>query len=105
MRYLSRLTSRGDRRNSDVSDRQSGNGRPQRVSRREDTVVPMSVFSWRRDQVREAIDKLMRREGHHTLRPLATVVIGEIVTSTIPTAFVVPAIYPWFATGHRPPNS
>jgi Cu/Ag efflux pump CusA len=32
-------------------------------------------------------------------------VIGEIVTSTIPTAFVVPAIYPWFATGHRPPNS
>ena len=39
-----------------------------RVIRREDTVAPMSVFSWRRDQVREAIEKLMRREGHHTLR-------------------------------------
>jgi hypothetical protein len=52
--------SRGDRRRPDVADRQSGNGRPQRVIRREDTVVPMSVFSWRRDQVREAIEKLMR---------------------------------------------
>ena len=43
--------------------------------------------------------------GAEIQRPLATVVIGGLVTSTILTAFVVPAIYPWFATGHRPPNS
>jgi cobalt-zinc-cadmium resistance protein CzcA len=35
--------------------------------------------------------------GAEIQRPLATVVIGGLVTSTILTAFVVPAIYPWFA--------
>jgi cobalt-zinc-cadmium resistance protein CzcA len=35
--------------------------------------------------------------GAEIQRPLATVVIGGIVTSTLLTAFVVPAIYPWFA--------
>ena len=39
--------------------------------------------------------------GAEIQRPLATVVIGGIVTSTLLTAFVVPAIYPWFA----PPTS
>jgi heavy metal efflux system protein len=34
--------------------------------------------------------------GAEIQRPLATVVIGGIVTSTLLTAFVVPAIYPWF---------
>jgi len=34
--------------------------------------------------------------GAEIKRPLATVVIGGIVTSTLLTALVVPAIYPWF---------
>jgi cobalt-zinc-cadmium resistance protein CzcA len=40
--------------------------------------------------------------GAEIQRPLATVVIGGIVTSTLLTAFVVPAIYPWFVPRHRP---
>jgi cobalt-zinc-cadmium resistance protein CzcA len=32
-------------------------------------------------------------------RPLATVVIGGLITSTLLTSLVVPAIYPWFAGG------
>jgi cobalt-zinc-cadmium resistance protein CzcA len=35
--------------------------------------------------------------GAEIQRPLATVVIGGLVTSTLLTAFVVPSIYPWFA--------
>ncbi|HXT60998.1 MAG TPA: efflux RND transporter permease subunit, partial [Pirellulales bacterium] len=35
--------------------------------------------------------------GSEIQRPLATVVIGGLVTSTLLTALVVPAIYPWFA--------
>ena len=34
--------------------------------------------------------------GAEIQRPLATVVIGGLITSTLLTAFVVPAIYPWF---------
>src|SRR4051794_14580753 len=34
--------------------------------------------------------------GAEIQRPLATVVIGGLVTSTILTALVLPAIYPWF---------
>ncbi len=41
--------------------------------------------------------------GAEIQRPLATVVIGGIVTSTLLTAFVVPAIYPWFAPAVRRP--
>ncbi|WP_435020829.1 efflux RND transporter permease subunit [Tundrisphaera sp. TA3] len=37
--------------------------------------------------------------GAEIQRPLATVVIGGLVTSTILTALVLPAIYPWFARG------
>ncbi len=37
--------------------------------------------------------------GAEIQRPLATVVIGGLVTSTLLTALVVPAIYPWFAPG------
>ena len=40
--------------------------------------------------------------GAEIQRPLATVVIGGIVTSTLLTAFVVPAIYPWFAPKSQP---
>lgn len=35
--------------------------------------------------------------GAEIQRPLATVVIGGLITSTLLTAFVVSAIYPWFA--------
>jgi cobalt-zinc-cadmium resistance protein CzcA len=40
--------------------------------------------------------------GAEIQRPLATVVIGGIITSTLLTAFVVPAIYPWFAPRSLP---
>ncbi|MFM8378202.1 MAG: efflux RND transporter permease subunit, partial [Planctomycetia bacterium] len=40
---------------------------------------------------------LATSSGAEIQRPLATVVIGGIVTSTLLTALVVPAIYPWFA--------
>ncbi len=39
---------------------------------------------------------LATSSGAEIQRPLATVVIGGIITSTLLTAFVVPAIYPWF---------
>ena len=42
--------------------------------------------------------------GAEIQRPLATVVIGGIITSTLLTAFVVPAIYPWFAPRMLPGN-
>jgi cobalt-zinc-cadmium resistance protein CzcA len=44
---------------------------------------------------------LATSSGAEIQRPLATVVIGGIVTSTLLTAFVVPAIYPWFAPATR----
>ncbi|MFM1996661.1 MAG: Cobalt-zinc-cadmium resistance protein CzcA [Planctomycetota bacterium] len=45
---------------------------------------------------------LATSSGAEIQRPLATVVIGGIVTSTLLTAFVVPAIYPWFVPRPRP---
>ncbi len=42
--------------------------------------------------------------GAEIQQPLATVVIGGIVTSTLLTAFVVPAIYPWFAPRSNEPG-
>jgi cobalt-zinc-cadmium resistance protein CzcA len=39
--------------------------------------------------------------GAEIQRPLATVVIGGLITSTLLTAFVVPAIYPWFSVVPR----
>ena len=41
--------------------------------------------------------------GAEIQRPLATVVIGGLVTSTLLTALVLPAIYPWFTVSD--PNS
>lgn len=38
-------------------------------------------------------------DGAEMQRPLATVVIGGLVTSTLLTSLVIPAIYPWFALG------
>ena len=40
---------------------------------------------------------MAKSAGAEIQRPLATVVIGGIITSTLLTAFVIPAIYPWFA--------
>ncbi|MBL8826825.1 MAG: efflux RND transporter permease subunit [Planctomycetaceae bacterium] len=39
--------------------------------------------------------------GAEIQRPLATVVIGGLVTSTLLTALIVPAIYPWFVSPHE----
>lgn len=39
---------------------------------------------------------MSQSSGAEIQRPLATVVIGGLITSTLLTAFVVPAIYPWF---------
>ena len=43
--------------------------------------------------------------GAEIQRPLATVVIGGLVTSTLLTALVVPAIYPWFVSSFDHFNS
>ncbi len=39
--------------------------------------------------------------GAEIQRPLASVVIGGLITATLLTALVVPAIYPWFAPRGR----
>jgi len=36
-------------------------------------------------------------DGAEIQRPLATVVIGGLITSTLLTCLVIPAVYPWFA--------
>jgi cobalt-zinc-cadmium resistance protein CzcA len=41
-------------------------------------------------------------DGAEMQRPLATVVIGGLITSTLLTSLVVPSVYPWFVRGfHR----
>jgi cobalt-zinc-cadmium resistance protein CzcA len=35
--------------------------------------------------------------GAEVQRPLATVVIGGVLTSTLLTLFVLPVVFPWFA--------
>jgi cobalt-zinc-cadmium resistance protein CzcA len=39
--------------------------------------------------------------GAEVQRPLATVVIGGIITSTVLTLLVLPAIYPWFGAAQH----
>ena len=41
--------------------------------------------------------------GAEIQRPLATVVIGGLITSTLLTTLVLPAVYPWFARKPRAP--
>jgi cobalt-zinc-cadmium resistance protein CzcA len=40
--------------------------------------------------------------GAEIQRPLATVVIGGIITATLLTTLVLPAIYPWFVSKTKP---
>jgi cobalt-zinc-cadmium resistance protein CzcA len=44
-------------------------------------------------------------DGAEMQRPLATVVIGGLITSTLLTGFVIPALYPWFAPRTSHPSS
>ena len=37
--------------------------------------------------------------GSEVQRPLATVVVGGLITSTVLTLLVIPALYKWFAHG------
>ncbi len=39
--------------------------------------------------------------GSEVQRPLATVVVGGLVTSTMLTLLVLPALYPWMSFGGR----
>jgi cobalt-zinc-cadmium resistance protein CzcA len=41
--------------------------------------------------------------GAEVQRPLASVVVGGLVTSTLLTLVVLPALYPWLAARRRPP--
>ncbi|MCL4216194.1 MAG: efflux RND transporter permease subunit [Candidatus Hydrogenedentes bacterium] len=43
--------------------------------------------------------------GSEVQRPLATVVVGGLVTSTVLTLLVLPALYKWFAVGVEPENA
>lgn len=43
--------------------------------------------------------------GSEVQRPLATVVVGGLITSTLLTLLVIPALYPWFAPEATPPSS
>jgi cobalt-zinc-cadmium resistance protein CzcA len=46
---------------------------------------------------------LSQSDGAEMQRPLATVVIGGLITSTLLTTLVVPAIYPLFVRGQELP--
>lgn len=43
--------------------------------------------------------------GAEVQRPLATVVIGGLVTATLLTLFVLPTVYGWFSAAHAPEDS
>ena len=40
--------------------------------------------------------------GAEVQRPLATVVIGGLITATLLTLYLLPMLYPWFAKGDTP---
>ena len=42
--------------------------------------------------------------GAEVQRPLATVVIGGLITSTILTLLVLPVVYPWFSKRDAKPS-
>ncbi len=48
---------------------------------------------------------LSTSDGAELQRPLASVVIGGLITSTLLTSLVIPAIYPWFAPTSKEPRS
>lgn len=43
--------------------------------------------------------------GAEVQRPLATVVIGGLMTATLLTLFVLPTIYSWFEPGREPTST
>ncbi len=45
---------------------------------------------------------LSTSDGAEIQRPLATVVIGGLITSTLLTCLVIPSLYPWFAGSVKP---
>jgi len=47
---------------ADIPDRQSGDGPPQRVIRREDSVIAVPVLARLRDEIGEPVEELKRRE-------------------------------------------
>ena len=53
---------------ANVPDRQRRDGRPERVIRREDTVIAMPVFARRRDEIGEPVESLKRRELDDSVR-------------------------------------
>jgi hypothetical protein len=56
------VAGRGIPLHADVADGERRDGRPQRVVRREDSVIPMPVFARLRDQIRKPVQELKRRE-------------------------------------------
>jgi len=40
-------------------------------------------------------------QGSEVQRPLATVVIGGLISATVLTLYLIPAAYPWFARKSR----
>jgi cobalt-zinc-cadmium resistance protein CzcA len=47
---------------------------------------------------------LARGVGSEVQRPLATVVVGGLITSTLLTLVILPSVYPWFAGRRRSPK-
>jgi cobalt-zinc-cadmium resistance protein CzcA len=48
---------------------------------------------------------LSQAMGSEVQRPLATVVIGGLITSTILTLYMVPVLYPWFSSKEEHPEA
>ena len=48
---------------------------------------------------------LSHATGAEIQRPLATVVIGGLVTSTLLTLYVLPVLYPWFTRDRTAPRN
>jgi cobalt-zinc-cadmium resistance protein CzcA len=76
----------------------------QRLSTAEVRIRPVLMTAPRREP-RIPPDGAGHRAGAEIQRPLATVVIGGILTSTLLTALADPAIYPWFVPRFEPASS
>jgi Cu/Ag efflux pump CusA len=53
------------------------------------------------EEAQAAIAAQVELPSSEVQRPLATVVVGGLVTSTILTLLVIPALYRWFAVGNE----